>query len=657
MATGNVVGNPSAGSLGGRQPSLGPDLAMLEREAAPALPNSKKWCLKPVLTVYTPDNTNSSLTLGNIVSVERIYTPPDPKGITWSKITRTSPSPVIQGWVNDFYLDDYNEGSASDVVKIEHPASNTGIAKQYMLWDDKPTPQQVQFNMCGELCVAYVVKNEIDGNTSLEAVLRNWRDHGSSFYNLNDIKVGLDASTLIKILQLYLTLDNSTQIASNIQLELPTLTTHYLIARVMINKSGALIAKDDASVPVDQRISHWVVVEEITRDGWALKLYNPFPNKFQEYSLSEFVSSYQNSRLWVKRKQPLPAKQADGKIFQVGLDDPKPPADQPQQYLERAGDPVPRKTNLCGEFCVAYVLSQEVDDRLAYWTSNPPSDLRQLTAILNAYISDKQGNKSFTIGTVLDYWKKVDPGTYNKTAAVNGTTGKDHLKSILRAYGYTDDGFINLADGMRDPYTTSSMTYFASPGKMQKKLKDYYLIAGVEIEPKLSGKLVKRKNPTRVPHWVVVEKIETVGRYLPDNSFGGNGGWVTLYNPFMNRREGYSYREFMDSMGPTVDGLWLNRNVKKPASLITKDAVVNLVSNPLSGLSEGIVKWINTNAASFASDLAVALRVAGVSGGSPVDPATTDSNLAEKVASVIGPILVDTVNRGMSLMSSDKEKI
>jgi hypothetical protein len=53
-------------------------------------------------------------------------------------------------------------------------------------------------------------------------------------------------------------------------------------------------------------------------------------------------------------------------------------------------------------------------------------------------------------------------------------------------------------------------------------------------------------------HWVVLESITPSGRA------SGNGGWVVIYNPFPNKRQEYSYDEFIASFH-TFDGLWVKR--------------------------------------------------------------------------------------------------
>ncbi len=637
----------------------------------PELPeHPKKWCLKEGLPVYSPNSTKPvfSLIHGNVVIVERICN--SPNAVTWSEITRTSYSMVggkwvpqtNKGWVNDFYLDDYNEGfpDNNDVVKIENPTQDPNAhAKQYMVWE-----KTKQVNMCGELCVAYIVNNEIE-ETSLESVLEKWKqapNKGNFSYNLGKIKEGLIKEHLNDILQVYDALKGQYQPIDSLRAEWNAalnaasfleklkdkLKTHYLIALVTINSSGALIPKAET-------IKHWVVVEEITWNGWGVKLYNPFPNKFQKYSLEEFSSSCHNSGLWVKRKTPVADNPVNPKSFMVALDVPKPSGYSAEQYIDREGEKPKKKLQLCGEFCVAYILGESVDHTLDYWNQNRPSDLRQLAAILSAYGFDKKGNKSFTIGTVLDYWKRVERELYDKFVGNNQPTAKGDLKTILRAYGYAKDDYVDFSRGLHDPFTANDNKYFPSPGRMQKMLKEYFLIAGVAIDS-TSGMLINRKKRPQVAHWVVVDQIDPVGRYRHDNSFGGNGGWVVLYNPFMNRREEYSYQEFTNSMGEgKADGLWVKRKVQ-PGSLPWKDLILSsnsvLENLGISSLSQVVNNWISDNSGmskSFPVQLALVLRETGVlvikdnngdvSEDLPADPAISGSHPTEKVANLIGRIL------------------
>lgn len=178
------------------------------------------------------------------------------------------------------------------------------------------------------------------------------------------------------------------------------------------------------------------------------------------------------------------------------------------QYMIVEGDV---KNNLCGQFCVAFIVGDSIDNLLVKWRQNLP----------DAY--------NRTIGGTTD--KGTGPGT---------------LEDILKLYGKLSEDILPLKAGLTDPL----IGYQPSPGRFARMLQTHQLIAGVNID---SG--TGRLRGSGTGHWVVLDKVTPVGRN------GGNGGWVELYNPFPNRREEYSYDEFTTSCGgvDNWDGRWVKR--------------------------------------------------------------------------------------------------
>ena len=82
------------------------------------------------------------------------------------------------------------------------------------------------------------------------------------------------------------------------------LETHYLIAGVRIKSTDKFTGRLSGG-----GTGHWVVVDKITTNGkndgcqgWV-EIYNPFPNKRQEYAFDEFMTSFAGQLgVWVKRK-------------------------------------------------------------------------------------------------------------------------------------------------------------------------------------------------------------------------------------------------------------------------------------------------------------------------------------------------------------------
>jgi hypothetical protein len=166
------------------------------------------------------------------------------------------------------------------------------------------------------------------------------------------------------------------------------------------------------------------------------------------------------------------------------------------------------KTNMCGELCVAFIGGDDIE-------------------------------------TFLRKWEKHDKLFY--PWAVKGNNNQAlfwfNLDKMLEVYGYASPN-LKFKAGLTDP----GIDFAPTPGRFKKQLETRYLIANVRIDG--SGKLVSKEEGLGVGHWVVLEKI---------TPYGVNRGRVEIYNPYHNRREEYSYADFIRSCAPTYTGLWVNR--------------------------------------------------------------------------------------------------
>jgi len=163
------------------------------------------------------------------------------------------------------------------------------------------------------------------------------------------------------------------------------------------------------------------------------------------------------------------------------------------------------KYNMCGELCAAFVGGDDIE-------------------------------------TFVAKWELVSPKFYKWALMGNNDnpTGIDALESMLRVYGY-EFPMLRFQAGLTDPVIGFKVT----PRRLQRMLKTHYLIINANIDGQ-TGKL----RGQGVGHWVVVDSIQP---------YGINGGWVLLYNPFPNRRQEYSYDEFINSGGINRVGVWVPR--------------------------------------------------------------------------------------------------
>ena len=264
--------------------------------------NKKKWLIWTGRLSAEPNGVKSlDIPLGTIVEAtgKQIEVSESNRQALWSEIIYRDQT----GWIYDPYLEDYTEKYPGDVVHIANPTPDPFDAAQYMTVNGR-----VKYNMCGELCVAFIVGDDI------ETFLAKWKEKSPNYYSWavsgdNDRLTTLDA--LDSMLDIYDYAVPSQRFATGLTDPLigfkispgrlkDMLRGNYLIAGVNIDVlSGRLRG---------QGTDHWVVVDKITpngiNQGWV-ELYNPFPNRREEYSYDEFIHSAGPSSwigLWVPRR-------------------------------------------------------------------------------------------------------------------------------------------------------------------------------------------------------------------------------------------------------------------------------------------------------------------------------------------------------------------
>lgn len=263
--------------------------------------------------------------------------------------------------------------------------------------------------------------------------------------------------------------------------------------------------------------SHWTVVQARLRSvpGGALLCEMPFGSlvratgerrdivyggRITTWAEVEYLTSQRLYRGWVY--EPF--------IEAYDLHDNKPIVSIPNQtanpqdaaqYMVWLGQ---TQYNLCGELCVCYIAHADLGEMLEAWKAKAPL-----------------------------VWNSVFYGGRSRT------TGLPDLISMLSVYDFPAP--VRLDTALRDPILERTL---ATPGRMSEMLVDHQAIVGVRIETTF-GRLAR----TGVGHWVALDNVYP---------HGINGGMVSLYNPFTNLMEGYTWAEFTASMGAPL-GLWVER--------------------------------------------------------------------------------------------------
>ena len=106
---------------------------------------------------------------------QRTFT--DKEGASWSEILyKNVGGEDILGWVKNGFLEDVIENlNFNDAeVHIPHPTKDPTDAAQFMIWDGN-----IKRNMCGELCIAFIVGEDI------ELLLTKWKENDRLQYYIS----------------------------------------------------------------------------------------------------------------------------------------------------------------------------------------------------------------------------------------------------------------------------------------------------------------------------------------------------------------------------------------------------------------------------------------------------------------------------------------
>lgn len=578
---------------------------------------TKKWCIVSRVTLckIPKGDILADILLGSVIELTgRQGTVPmlgkdgQIHDSIWVEGVYQNSQGTHMGWVRDDFFDAIEEKFPEPLVEIPSASAdsnsfpyatrNPNDSAQFMvLGKNTRGEEQVKFNLCGELCVAFVT------GVGIKQFLKDWEASTGSLFKWTlggDSDKTAEISLLKNMLNTYAyKIENGNVIDFANTLLGPVfegqtlspgrfqimLQSHYLIANVVIDKNTGRLIPDNQSKWINNGIRHWIVLDKASpngTDGGRVELYNPYLNQRQEYSYDYFISSFGGGTYtgcWVKRKQIQPfvsdasskkwcvaagtfrelpdgipirtllkgtvvdftgatdvkngrqwsQVKHKGKMgwarnavledfadrfsnFEVVIPHPTPEEDDAEQYMFLPGEDG-KKRNMCGQLCAAFIIKIDIE----------------------AFVAD---------------WKVKAKRFYELSIAgrVDNGTGIDSLESMFKVspYNAVPGDVFRFELGMRDPITGILLV---SAGKMKKMLEDYYLVAGVRIK---QGDLTGRLSGQGLGHWVVVDKVS------PNGKNGGNGGWVEIYNPFPNKKQEYSYDEFMQSFAGTL-GLWVKR--------------------------------------------------------------------------------------------------
>jgi len=213
------------------------------------------------------------------VLVENNPQPSDPPGLACVNYTNAE-GKEFTGWIKSDCLEPYIENFPKNCVQIEGQTPNKNDAEQYFVYQG-----QKQVNACGELCVAYIL------GEPLAAILATWKVKSPPLWKsiIGQGRMrGTGSGELRNLLEIY----------DQKPVELSSILKRYTPASL---KNWVEHGHVIASCNIDSTngrlrgagVLHWVVVTEVLpeRQWGTVRVYNPYPNRIEEYSWMEFVNS------------------------------------------------------------------------------------------------------------------------------------------------------------------------------------------------------------------------------------------------------------------------------------------------------------------------------------------------------------------------------
>lgn len=191
------------------------------------------------------------------------------------------------GWVEDQYIQILRYSTPTNIVTLDHPTASQQDLNQYLFMDGN-----VQYNLCGELCVCYSA-----GVPKLSQLLEGWKAKPTSAYN-RIFKNGTSATTGVPDLKDMLSVLPPTEQQSLVSM-------YGLNGKVFINPTRLEDTlcfgwKVIVGVHIDYRgrlkktgTVHWVTISNAVAngfDGW-ITYYNPASNNIEEIGWSAFSES------------------------------------------------------------------------------------------------------------------------------------------------------------------------------------------------------------------------------------------------------------------------------------------------------------------------------------------------------------------------------
>ncbi len=243
------------------------------------------------------------LTIGSLVDPTGVSTTVN--GTTFLEVNYVTASASMKGWIYSAYVEELVNEFPPCAVPTTTQTPNPNDAAQDIVFMGN-----VQYNLCGEFCVAFIAGD------SIEHFLAQWQPKSPSFFNrifLGGVSRPTGSPDVQNMLAVYSLTGQDIAAMLVDPVKKGVLLTPARLAAISADYHIILGVQIDrlAGTLRGSGVGHWICLEKVTPDGvgrgWV-EFYNPFPNQIQRESWSTFSSSLgtQPYGLAVKRQTIVP---------------------------------------------------------------------------------------------------------------------------------------------------------------------------------------------------------------------------------------------------------------------------------------------------------------------------------------------------------------
>lgn len=206
-----------------------------------------------------------------------------------------------RGWIAETLAEPYNQGLPKDCIKIDNQTPDLKDFEQYFLFRGLK-----QVNACGELCICFAL------GLTMADFMNTWEVTSPKlFKQIMGTAMRMSGTYKTDLAQMCEAYAVDTEYLETMTLDPYLKRSRYTpgLLQYLAEKGYPIVGcKMDANTGRlrGSGIGHWVLITKVIpeRNGYGIvELYNPAPNRIEQYSWQEFIATApQPTGIWIPKE-------------------------------------------------------------------------------------------------------------------------------------------------------------------------------------------------------------------------------------------------------------------------------------------------------------------------------------------------------------------